>query len=154
MQSRWDAPSGPRPRTDAGPNMRVSDAERNEIAEALSKHYADGRLDANEFKERLDRAMSAKTRGDLSGLLADLPRTVPTEDVSAPVPRRRLHVLAVVAVLLLAMGVWASIAPWMAWRGQFHVPWLPIALIALFVWRRGRFRRYRYRRRVFDERPW
>ena len=40
--------------------MRVSDAERNEVAEQLSKHYADGRLDAAEFKERLDQAMSAK----------------------------------------------------------------------------------------------
>jgi Domain of unknown function (DUF1707) len=157
MQSQWDAPWGPTPRTDAGANMRVSDAERNEIAETLSKHYADGRLDADEFKERLDRAMSAKTRADLSGLLTDLPRTIPPENVSAPVPRRRIHVLAVVAVVLLTMGVWASIAPWMQRGAPFHVPWFLIALIFFFVWRRNRFRRsyaYRYRRRVFDERPW
>ena len=39
------------------------------MADTLSKHYADGRLDETEFKVRLDKAMSAKTRRDLSGLL-------------------------------------------------------------------------------------
>ena len=51
------------------PQMRVSDAERHEIADILSKHFADGRLDDVEFNERLDKAMRAKTRGDLAGLL-------------------------------------------------------------------------------------
>ena len=39
----------------------------------------DGRLDAAEFKERLDQAMSAKTRADLAGLLTDLPGQVTAE---------------------------------------------------------------------------
>jgi hypothetical protein len=53
--------------------MRASDAERTEVADRLSKHYQDGRLDQAEFNERLDRAMNAKTRADFSGLFADLP---------------------------------------------------------------------------------
>ena len=61
MQSRSDVPWGPQRQPDGGAAMRVSDAERNEVAEELSKHYADGRLDAAEFKERLDQAMGAKT---------------------------------------------------------------------------------------------
>ena len=73
MQSRWDVPWGSSPRSDQNANMRIGDAERNEISELLSKHYSDGRLDAAEFQERLDQAMSAKTRADLSGLLDDLP---------------------------------------------------------------------------------
>ena len=56
------------------PHLRVSDAERNEVAERLSRHFADGRLDQSEFGARLDRATRAKTRGDLAGLFDDLPR--------------------------------------------------------------------------------
>src|SRR5262252_385173 len=55
------------------PNMRVSNADRTEVTDGLSKHYADGRLDEEEFNERLDRAMKAKTRSDLDGVFDDLP---------------------------------------------------------------------------------
>lgn len=54
-------------------NMRVSDAERAEVADRLSRHFADGRLDQAEFDERVSRAMAAKTVGDLRGLFDDLP---------------------------------------------------------------------------------
>jgi Flp pilus assembly protein TadB len=57
----------------AGTEVRASDAERSEVAERLSKHYQDGRLDQTEFNERLDRAMNAKTRADFHGLFYDLP---------------------------------------------------------------------------------
>ena len=54
-------------------HIRVSDAERNAVAELLGQHYADGRLDQAEFDERVNRTMAAKTRGDLAGLFNDLP---------------------------------------------------------------------------------
>ena len=53
--------------------MRVSDAERAEVADRLSQHFGDGRLDEAEFHERVDRAMKAKTRADFAGLFDDLP---------------------------------------------------------------------------------
>ncbi|HET9896795.1 MAG TPA: DUF1707 domain-containing protein [Streptosporangiaceae bacterium] len=56
-----------------GADYRASDAERAEVADRLSRHYQDGRLDQAEFNERLDRAMNAKTRADFQGLFADLP---------------------------------------------------------------------------------
>ena len=56
-------------------HIRVSDAERNAVAELLGQHYADGLLDQAEFDERVGRTMAAKTRGDLSGLFDDLPET-------------------------------------------------------------------------------
>src|ERR1700761_9690845 len=62
-------------------HIRVSDADRNAVAELLSKHYADGRLDQGEFDERVGQTMAAKTRGDLAGLFDDLPDT---EDPSRP----------------------------------------------------------------------
>jgi hypothetical protein len=56
-----------------GSDLRASDAERADVADRLSRHYQDGRLDQAEFNERLDRAMNAKTRADFNGLFADLP---------------------------------------------------------------------------------
>jgi hypothetical protein len=64
-----------------GADLRAGDAERAEMADRLSKHFSDGRLDEAEFSERMDRAMRAKTMADLSGLLSDLPATE-----SGPVP--------------------------------------------------------------------
>ncbi len=71
--------------------MRVSDADRAEVADRLAKHYSDGRLDQEEFDERLDRAMRAKTRADLVVLLADLPEgeASPPQDGSRPRSQRR-----------------------------------------------------------------
>ena len=64
----WARGSASRPSAShADPNMRVSDAERAEVADRLSKHYSDGRLDEAEFNERIDQAMRAKTHADLSG---------------------------------------------------------------------------------------
>lgn len=62
-------------------SMRVSDADRAEIADRLAKHFGDGRLDQTEFELRLDQAMRAKTRSDLIGLLADLPEAKHPEPV-------------------------------------------------------------------------
>jgi Domain of unknown function (DUF1707) len=58
---------------ESGPGLRVSDAERDVVATELSEHFQVGRLDKAEFDERLTLALRARTRGDLAGLLADLP---------------------------------------------------------------------------------
>jgi hypothetical protein len=54
-------------------NMRVSDAERAEVADRLARHFGDGRLDQAEFDERVSRVMAAKTVADFQGLFDDLP---------------------------------------------------------------------------------
>ena len=56
-------------------HMRVSDAERQAVADRLAEHFSSGRLDQAEFDERVGKAMSAKTRADLNGLFDDLPET-------------------------------------------------------------------------------
>ena len=96
-------------------NMRVSDAERQAVADRLAEHFGDGRLDQAEFDERVGRAMSAKTRADLSGLFDDLPETgAPAVTDSPPRRRRRGHpalVLVLFFVLALAVGhalFWAA----------------------------------------------
>ena len=55
------------------PRIRASDADRDRVASLLREHHAAGRLTAEEFHERMDHALEAKTLGELDGLLADLP---------------------------------------------------------------------------------
>jgi hypothetical protein len=55
------------------PRIRASDADRERTATLLREHHAEGRLTPEEFHDRLDRAFTAKTIGELDELLADLP---------------------------------------------------------------------------------
>ena len=59
------------------PKIRASDADRDRTAALLREHLAAGRLDAEEFQERLDAAYAAKTLGELDELMADLPAIDP-----------------------------------------------------------------------------
>lgn len=131
MRYRWDPvypASGRCTGQRASADLRASDAERNEVADKLSRHYADGRLDQAEFKARLDRALAATTRGDLDGLFDDLPRLV-TEPPPPPSRRRRLVPFVVIVVLIAAATTsTASMA---------HLAWLPLVVIALFLWSRA-----------------
>jgi hypothetical protein len=68
---RDDVPSpapGPAP---SGP--RASDADRNRFATMLERHFAEGRLSEEEFSERMDRVLGARTLVELYALSADLP---------------------------------------------------------------------------------
>ncbi|WP_248580676.1 DUF1707 domain-containing protein [Nocardioides sp. InS609-2] len=53
--------------------MRISDADRQRVAEVLRDAAGDGRIDFHELDERLDATWSAKTYGDLVPLTLDLP---------------------------------------------------------------------------------
>ena len=53
--------------------MRVSDAERDQVAEVLREAAAQGRITLDELDERLDATYAAKTYADLEPLTADLP---------------------------------------------------------------------------------
>jgi hypothetical protein len=53
--------------------IRASDADRDQVASLLQEHHAAGRLTAEEFAERMEAALRARTLGELDDLLADLP---------------------------------------------------------------------------------
>jgi hypothetical protein len=89
----------------AGSQLRASDAERTAVADALAQHFSDGRLDAVELDERVQRALSAKTRGDLAGLLSDLPNLDPDEPAPRRARRHDLPSFALWAALLLGLGL-------------------------------------------------
>ena len=53
-------------------SVRVSDADRDAAIELLKERTADGTLTLDEFADRVDRALVARTRGDLDAVTADL----------------------------------------------------------------------------------
>jgi hypothetical protein len=55
--------------------LRIGDAERDAAAADLGEHYAAGRLTLDELNQRLDAVFAAKTWGQLTRLMADLPVT-------------------------------------------------------------------------------
>jgi hypothetical protein len=56
------------------PQLRVSDEDRDRTAALLREHHALGRIDPQEFSDRLDRTFAARTVGQLDDILNDLPR--------------------------------------------------------------------------------
>ena len=69
----------------AGGHLRASDADRDQVAEVMSMAFAEGRLSREEYDERLDALLKAKTFDDLVGLTRDLV-VVGTPTTPAPVP--------------------------------------------------------------------
>jgi len=138
----------------ADATMRVSDAERAEVADQLAQHYGDGRLDQAELDERLGRAMGAKTQADLAGITADLPHLDPRPGSRPPAPRSRSgrprsRLLPVVLLIVLAVVAWHAVtpffwAPFWQWPGLWFGSawWLWIALL-IFCWLRFGPRRHR-----------
>lgn len=53
--------------------IRASDADRDRYAAILQDAYAEGRLTREEYDERLDACLRARTYADLEPLVADLP---------------------------------------------------------------------------------
>jgi Domain of unknown function (DUF1707) len=53
--------------------LRVSHEDRDQVAEQLRISAGDGRLSAEELDERLEKALTARTYGELEPLLLDLP---------------------------------------------------------------------------------
>lgn len=56
-----------------GGGLRASDAERDEAVGELRDRFAEGRLSQETFLYRMDAALRAKDRSELSDLFADLP---------------------------------------------------------------------------------
>ena len=79
------SPAPPPPVRD--PDVRVSQAERDEVVNVLAGHYADGRLSLGEYEERVATALAATIGRDLDALFTDLPSGTPTTAAAtAPAP--------------------------------------------------------------------
>jgi len=127
-------------------NIRAADADRERIAERLRKAHAEGRLDMDEFQQRLEDCYGAKTLGELAALVRDLPRPESAEPRSRGWLRPSRWLLVPFAPVLFALVlVSAAIG--------HHVLWLWLPLL-FFCWRMSWWRRRRAwaaSRRGWDE---
>ncbi len=74
----------------SAPAIRVSDQDRDAVAQRLQQAFAEGRLDDDEFDHRMRAALTARTSADLDVLTTDLPAAAadkPGTAVAVPVRR-------------------------------------------------------------------
>jgi Domain of unknown function (DUF1707) len=84
--------------------LRASDDDRDRLVEQLQLHAVAGRLSMEEYAERVDRVLVARTHGDLAAVVEDLP--VESTVDGTPDHRegaRQLIVALLVALLVLAV---------------------------------------------------
>ncbi|MBO0680123.1 DUF1707 domain-containing protein [Mycolicibacterium sp. S2-37] len=67
-------------------HMRISDADRNAVRVILERAVGEGMLTLDEFTERVDAVLAARTRGELDPVLRDLP----VQRLSGQVPAARI----------------------------------------------------------------
>ena len=111
------------------PRIRASDADRDRTAALLREHHAAGRLTADEFNERLDKAYAAKTLGDLDQLLSDLPGIDLYHLPDHSVERRGPSSFGL-PWLLAPRGANGVSRGWRAALGS----WATVSLIAFLAW--------------------
>jgi hypothetical protein len=136
------------------PRIRASDADRDRVTSLLREHHAAGRLTAEEFHERMDRALEAKTLGELDELMTDLPaidlyqlpdaslRRGPTRPGQSLLPADRgghasparftpgtvaMGAWAVVTSAMVAIWAVAAVVgggTWFPWWALIALPWI------------------------------
>jgi hypothetical protein len=121
------------------PRIRASDADRDRATALLREHHAAGRLTAEEFHERMDAALDAKTLGELDELLSDLPAIdlyrLPDETLRRParLPHQSLvpkdpGTLARFPPGSVAVGAWAVVT------GTLIAIWAVAAVVGVGTW--------------------
>jgi hypothetical protein len=136
------------------PRIRASDSDRDRVTALLREHHAAGRLTAEEFGERMDRALEARTLGELDELMTDLPAIdlyqLPDASLRRAPPHRGQSLLpadprghggpARFAPGTVAMGAWAAVTSalvaiwavaavvgggtWFPWWALIAIPWI------------------------------
>ena len=138
-------------------HIRVSDADRERVADRLREHFAEGRLSTDELDERIAAALSAKTFAELRRVTKDLPdpEPAPAQDrgQGRPYPppwagrrgfarrRRGPRLLPLLLLVLIA----ALVIPGAGWLLFVFVKvvlvfWLVATVAAIFA--AARFRRH------------
>jgi len=114
--------------------MRIGDAERDTATTELGDHFAAGRLTLDELHERIAQALSARTHGQLSRVMRDLPslKREPRPGPAHSEPllsdgQRRATAdasgdgrFAAIGLLLLALLIWLFTVVVFTRHGYYH----------------------------------
>ncbi|MFI7189946.1 DUF1707 domain-containing protein [Nocardia nova] len=87
--------------------LRASDVDRDLVARQIEHEVGTGRLSVDEYSERIEQVLGARTLGELAAVTHDLPAPA-----QAPLPRRRpswpVLAAAVAAAVLIGGGAAAA----------------------------------------------
>jgi Flp pilus assembly protein TadB len=87
---------------------RIGDRDRDRAATALRRHYLQGRLSVEEFSERLELALRARSDRELGPVLRDLPAPWQNlHEVVGPAAKAAKHTVARAGILLALLTFWA-----------------------------------------------
>lgn len=124
----------------ANPGLRASDADRSRASSIVSAAYADGRLNRDEFDQRIGQAASARELGELVPVLSDLvavrpaPSHGPAGGAAAPIAPNPVPVVGPTGLrgLLGRMPSW-----WIGLAVMFNAIWLMTVLTSghlIYYW--------------------
>jgi hypothetical protein len=122
--------------------VRASDAEREQVIEALRAAVGEGRLTLEEGDSRMASAYAARYRDELRPLTTDLPGngwealTRTPEAFSAMRRRLRVHGAGTVAVAAALIGGWVLSG------AHFFWPLIPLIILTFSFLRHARFVRF------------
>ncbi|MFV2021257.1 DUF1707 SHOCT-like domain-containing protein [Micromonospora sp. LOL_023] len=85
------------------PDLRASDADREQVVHCLERHTSAGRLSLDEYADRVEQALRARTQGELAMVLADLPAEPRSAGSAAPHQLAAAFLIAGVALTVLAV---------------------------------------------------
>jgi hypothetical protein len=135
----------------------VGDPERERAAQALQRHYREGRLSVDELAQRLETVLHARNAGQLRSALSELPgleRWAAPEAVRQAMrsPARTLRNAAILVGtvfvwLFWSIGVLVAFIAWLAGNGAslgaflvFPVLWFAVSWL---LWHTSKRRRSR-----------
>jgi Domain of unknown function (DUF1707) len=114
------------------PALRASDEDRDRLVDELNEHAVAGRLDTDEFEQRLKSAYAARTTTELDTLRRDLPRTPRQTALSqaqrrSQLTRRMLQEAGgSLGLFIVCTIIWAASGA----HGQFWPVWVLIVVVA------------------------
>ena len=95
-----------------GDDLRCNDTDRQTAIDHARQACIEGRISLDEYAQRLEVILPARTHGELSAVLHDLPRAPIAPTVTG---RWRPYIV----VMLILVGVWATTTPlgyfWPIW---------------------------------------
>ena len=81
-------------RPEAVPVIRISERERDDAAQQLARYCSEGRLTLEEFSERVEVVLAARTQSEIDQVMEDLPTApVPATQSNLPATGRITAVL-------------------------------------------------------------
>jgi len=109
-------------------HIRASDADREQVIDALKDAFVQGRLTRDELGARAGRALVSRTYAELTAITADIPTGVPAWLTQAPPPRparvparkpmNKKTVAWATCMIILPSTVWAA---FLTYSGGFIV---------------------------------